>query len=85
MENEKECYGRMFPSVLELRHNEQVKGHLFAYTVECTGISTGDRSVSADLGNWQECTRCSKLDICYRLSVGQLLMELAVRHSGVLH
>ncbi len=84
MDREKECYGRMFPSVLELSHNRTVKGHVFGYKVECTGISTGDRSVVTDLDNWRECTNCPKLDECYRLSAGQLLMEIAVRPSGTL-
>jgi len=84
MESEKECYGRMFPSVLELSHNRMVRGHVFGDKVECTGISTGDRSVVTDLDNWRACTDCSKLDRCYQLSVGQLLMEIAVRSSGVL-
>ncbi len=53
MENEKKCYGRIFPSVLELKHNTAVRGHVFGYEIECSGLSTGDRSVVADTDNWR--------------------------------
>ncbi len=84
METEKECYGRIFPSVAELHHNSLVGGRVFGYKVECTGISTGDRTVVTDLQHWRECICCSKFSDCYQLSVGQLLMEIAIRPSGSL-
>lgn len=85
MENEKRCYGRIFPSVLELKHNIAVRGHVFGYEVECSGLSTGDRSVVADTENWRGCLRCPEFDECYRFSTAMLLMEIAVKLTSVMH
>jgi hypothetical protein len=85
MEDEKSCYGQMFPSDRDLMCAVTVKGHVFAYEIERTGWVTGERrTVIADRDNWRECTRCHDLEHCRQLSTGKLLLEFAVGPSGVL-
>jgi len=79
MNSEPECYGRMFPSVVEMAHNRPVAGKVFGYEVDYSGQVAQRRSVTLNHDAWQECLNCSHLDGCYRLSAGRLLMELAVR------
>jgi hypothetical protein len=37
MNREQECYGKMFPSVVEMAHNSLVTGKVFGYEVDYPG------------------------------------------------
>ena len=84
MENAKECYGMMYPSVLDLKSGKSSLGHVFEYQIERTGWMTGERAVTADLRKWAECIQCSDFAHCRHLSTGKLLLEIGVGHSGIL-
>lgn len=79
MEIGPECYGRMFPSVLPVVPNRDVRAAVFGYRVEHSGLADIGHEVTADTEAWDRCRRCPRLDGCYRLSSGRLLLEMAIR------
>jgi hypothetical protein len=81
MNREPECYGKMFPSVVELAHNRLVAGKVFRYEVDYEGQVAQKRVATTNRDAWQKCLECRELDGCYRLSTGTMLMELAVKTS----
>jgi hypothetical protein len=74
-----ECYGRMFPPTLVRTANMDVRGKVFGYRLDHTGVVESARSVTTDRSAWQACTICPDFDACSRLSTGTVLMEIAVR------
>jgi hypothetical protein len=81
MNREQECYGKMFPSVVEMAHNRAVAGKVFGYQLDYAGRVAQKRDTSVDRDAWLKCLECRDLDGCYRLSTGAILMELAVKTS----
>jgi hypothetical protein len=81
MNGEQECYGKMFPSVVEMAHNRGVAGKVFGYQLDCLGQVAQQRYTTIDRDAWQKCLECRELDACFRLSAGTMLMELAVKTS----
>ena len=79
MNRDQECYGKMFPPVVEMAHNRLVCGKVFGYQVDYPGQVAHKRDTTVDLDAWQKCLECRELDGCYRLSAGRMLMELAVK------
>jgi len=80
MNREQECYGKMFPSVVEMAHNRAVVGKVFGYQLDYnTGQVSEKRATIVDRDAWQKCLECRDFDGCYRLSAGTMLMDLAVR------
>ena len=72
------CYGRMYPPTLVKTPNKEVKGKVFGYRVDHTGVVESRRTVTTDPDAWRECTQCPDLDGCFRLSTGTVLMEIAL-------
>lgn len=79
MNSERECYGRMFPSIVEMAHNRPIAGKVFGYEMDYRGQVAQRRATTVNYAAWQKCLNCSQLDACYRLSTGKMLMELAVK------
>jgi hypothetical protein len=48
MKNEPECYGKMFPSVIALAHNEPVAGKVFGYQIDRPGIVATRRAATTN-------------------------------------
>lgn len=76
-----DCYGKMFPSVVEMAHGTPVAGKVFGYRVDYPGQVATIHVATVNREAWQQCLECPELDGCYRLSTGTLLMELAVKTS----
>jgi len=79
MNREQECYGKMFPSIVEMAHNKLVAGKVFGYEMDYPGQVAHKRDTTVDREAWQRCVECPDLDGCYRLSAGTMLMELALK------
>jgi hypothetical protein len=75
---EEDCYGKMFPPVIKRPNNVTTAGKVFSYYVRHPGLMATDRSVSVDQEAWRRCVRCEDCETCYRLSVGRLLLEIAL-------
>jgi hypothetical protein len=81
MNREQECYGKMFPSVVEMAYNRAVVGKVFGYQLDCSGQVAQKRTSTVDRVAWEKCLECRELEGCFRLSTGTMLMELAVKTS----
>lgn len=81
MNLEQECYGKMFPSVVEMAHDRPVAGKVFGYELSYPGQVAACRAATVNRDAWQRCLQCGDLEGCYRLSAGTMLIELAVRTS----
>jgi len=81
MNRESECYGKLFPSIVEMAHNRPVVGKVFGSEVNYSGQVADKRAATVDRDAWQKCLECCDLDGCYRLSPATMLMELAVETS----
>lgn len=81
MNREQECYGKMFPSVVEMAHFKAVKGKVFGYQLDYSGQVAQKRDATVDREAWEKCLECRELDGCLRLSEATMLMKLAVKTS----
>ncbi len=79
MRFERQCYGKMFPSVVDMDHNQPIAGEVFGYEVTYSGQVAQKRCATLNKAAWEQCLECLDLDGCYRVSVGTMLMELAVK------
>lgn len=79
MNSKPECYGKMFPSLIEVAHKTPVEGKVFGYELNYEGQVAHRRVATVNRNAWEECLKCSELDGCYRISAGTMLMELAVK------
>lgn len=60
-------------------HNEAVTWKVFGYSVDHPGMVATNRVATVNREAWQHCLECPELDGCYRLSIGTVLMELALK------
>ena len=65
MNREQECYGKMFPSVVEMAHFKAVEGKVFGYQLDYSGQVAQKRDATVDRDAWQKCLECRELDGCY--------------------
>jgi hypothetical protein len=79
MKSEADCYGKMFPPLITLAHDEPVTGKVFGYQIDRPGIVVTRRAVTANHEAWHNCLECPEFDGCYRLSAGTVLMQIAVK------
>lgn len=77
MEKTKNCYGKMYPSIVTMAPTRTDKGKVFNYEVDHAYAPLNHRPDPVNFEAWRECAGCPDLDACYRLSVGTLLMEIA--------
>lgn len=81
MADHKPCYGKMFPDVLPPLDAGRQAGKAFSFAIENIGLARGERSVDVDIDAWDECRRCAEFDHCYRLSMGTLALQTAIREA----
>jgi len=78
----KDCFGKMFPDDLHLRINKTNKGKVFAVQLEqlegaILPVRT-DRSIKADIEQWDDCQQCPEFDSCYKLCLAKVTLESAI-------
>ena len=83
MNIEQKCYGNMFPSVVEMTYNSPIAGRVFGYDMQYSGQVAQRRSATVNNEAWKHCLKCPDLDACYRLSIGKMLMEVAIKAESV--
>lgn len=77
----KECFGKMFPDDLHLKHNEPNKGKVFTVCLKTAGgivQVSADRSIEANVEEWDDCQQCPEFDSCYKLCLAKVALESAV-------
>jgi hypothetical protein len=76
-----ECYGTLFPSLLDLQEDRPVSGTVFTVVLErAGGMWRSGRAVTADMERWTQCQQCSDFDGCYKFSMAKLAMESAIQN-----
>lgn len=75
----KQCYGRMFPSVLHAEAGKPISGKAFVYRLEnAGGTFISGREVSVRMEQWDDCSECAEFERCYKLSMARLALESSV-------
>lgn len=77
----KECFGKMFPDDLHLRHNTPNSGKVFTVQLNTVGgvmQVSADRSVQVDIDEWDDCQQCQEFSSCYQLCVARVTLESAI-------
>ena len=75
----KECFGTMFPDDLHLKSNVPNRGKAFtAYVQLVGGLARGDRSIEANIAEWDDCRQCPEFESCYQLSLAKVCLEAAI-------
>ena len=75
----RECFGMMFPDDLHLKNNQENKGKVFTVRIELiAGLARGDRSIDADIEQWDDCQQCAEFDSCYKLCLAKATLESIV-------
>lgn len=78
-----ECYGKMFPSVLEPTTGKVLRGQAFSIELQRPGGWTiASRDAQVDLDAWEGCVGCQEFEHCYRLSMATLALQAAVLNSN---
>ena len=83
MNTEQKCYGNMFPSAIEVTYNSPIAGRVFGYDLQYSGQVAHWRSATVNNDAWAHCVKCPDFDGCYRLSIGKMLMEVAIKAEPV--
>ena len=81
MGEHKACYGTMFHDTLHFTTNKEVKGKVFSFELDSTGLGRSDRVVKADIAEWDDCLACPEFDHCYKLCLAKLTLEAAITES----
>lgn len=69
----------MFPDDLHLRENAPNQGKVFTVIVERVGgMMRGDRSIRADVQQWDDCQACPEFESCYKLCLAKVALEGAI-------
>ena len=76
-----ECYGTLFPDVLNLAEGRPASGKVFTVVLErAGGMWRSSRSVTADMVQWIECQQCPVFEDCYKFSMAKLALESAIQN-----
>ena len=77
----KECFGKMFPDDLHLKHNTPNKGKVFTVCLKTAGgvmQVSSDRSIETNVDEWDDCQQCPEFDSCYKLCLAKVTLESAI-------
>lgn len=77
----KECFGKMFPDDLHLKHNTPNEGKVFTVQLNRLGglmPVTSDRSIKIDIDQWDDCQQCPEFESCYKLCLARVTLESTI-------
>jgi hypothetical protein len=75
----KSCYGNLFPDTLHVSNDQPNKGTVFSYTLHTAGgLYRAGRETGVDLAQWDRCMQCPKFENCYKLSMAKLTLQAVV-------
>ena len=81
MKQHKHCYGTMFHDSLHFSINEKMQGKVFTFELDSAGLALSDRSIQANITEWDDCISCSEFDHRYKLCMAKLTLEGAISKS----
>ena len=79
--NHKECFGKMFPNGLHLKHSTLNGGNVFAAQLSRANGTmplTSDRAIEINVNQWDDCQLCLEFDSCYKLCLARVALESAI-------
>lgn len=71
----KNCFGTIYPDLMQFRFGKEIAGKVFRMRVDTVGPLHRDRSLNCDLEQWEECHSCDEFRSCFDFSTGKLLMQ----------
>ena len=74
----KDCYGTMFHDTLHFTLNTEMRGKVFGFELDSHGLSRSDRSVKADVAQWDDCLECPEFEHCYKFCLAKLALQAAI-------
>ena len=74
----KTCYGKMFHETLHFSANTPMRGKVFAFELDRSGLVRTRRSIDADISEWDDCLDCEEFQHCYQLCMAKLLLQTAI-------
>ena len=77
----KDCYGTMFHETLHFQENTPMRGKVFSFELGRVGLARSDRSMTADIAEWDDCLDCEEFEHCYRLCMAKLLLQTAIERE----
>ncbi len=78
MAEHKSCYGTMFHDSLHISLNDNMQGKVFSFELDTAGLSQTQKSVFADINEWDDCLACHEFNHCYKLCMAKLQLEAAI-------
>ena len=74
----KDCYGTMFHDILHFRTNEEMGGKVFGFELDSSGLGRTERSVTANVAEWDDCLQCPEFDHCYKFCMAKLALQAGI-------
>ena len=68
----------MFHETLHSKENAPMRGKVFSFELDRTGLARSGRAISADIAQWDDCLDCKEFDSCYRFCMAKLLLEISI-------
>jgi len=79
MNHSPECFGGMFPNVLDLPSDQNVAGKVFTVRLEkAGGLMRSGRKITVDEHAWKECQTCPAFDECYKFCMAKMALSAAI-------
>jgi hypothetical protein len=79
--NHKSCYGTMFHELLHFHENAPMRGKVFTFELDRSGLARSNRHIEADIVEWDDCLECEEFNHCYKFCIAKLLLQNAVEHE----
>ncbi len=58
-----------------------MKGKVFAFELDRTGLARSSREIKADIAEWDDCLGCEEFDHCYKFCTAKLLLQDSIEHE----
>ena len=78
MTQHKHCYGTMVHDSLHFSANDKMQGKVFSFELDNAGLARSQRSIQADIAEWDDCIACPEFVHCYKLCMANLALEAAI-------
>ncbi len=77
----KSCYGTMFHETMHFQENVPMRGKVFSFELDRTGLARSNRRFDANIAEWDDCLDCEEFEHCYRFCMAKLLLQTAIERA----
>jgi hypothetical protein len=71
----------MFHETLHFQENVPMRGKVFSFELDRTGLARSSRQIGADIAEWDDCLDCEEFDHCYKFCTATVLLQTAIEHK----